>query len=151
MSRDFLTHKLKQQNQNKGPSTQVINLFQLPSHRAVTKTKNVLVSPCHFPISTYFHFINFLFLKKCQIVHMSVCVPCPCLDSELQGCPLFLMLGGFWNIQPLQIPSQGLFCFLLCAHHTSNMVPWIIIQDLTGWLMIKFLSGHFKWRSYVKQ
>lgn len=148
MSRDFLTYILKQQNQNKGPSTQVFNLFQLPCHRAVTKTKNVPVSPCQFLTSTYFHLMNFLFLKKCQIVHVSVC---PCLDSELQGCPLFLMLCSFWNIQPLQIPCQGLFCFLLCAHHASNMVPWIIIQDLTGWLMIKFLWGHFKWCSYVKQ
>lgn len=151
ISRDFLTHKLKQQNKNKGPSTQVINLFQLRSQRTVTKTKNVLASPCHFLISTYFHFINFLFLKNCQIVHMSVCVPCLCLDTELQGRPLFLILCSFWNIQSLQIPSQGLSFFLLCAHHKSNMVPWIIIQDLTGWLMIKFLSGHFKWHSYVKQ
>lgn len=148
MSRHFLTHKLKQQNQNKGPSTQVTNLFQLPSHRAVTKTKHVTVSLCRFLISTYFLFMDFLFPKE-----MSNCARlCVSLFRFWAArLSLFLMLCSFWNIQPLQIPSQGLFCFLLCAYHTSSMVPWIIIQDLTGWLMIKFLSGHFKWCSYVKQ
>lgn len=136
MSRDFLTHKLKQQNQNRGPSTQVINLFQLPSYRAVTKTKNVPVSPCHFLISTYFHFMNFLFLRKCQIVH--VCV-CPCLDSELQGCPLFLYALQLLKYSvPSDFFSRTVLFLTLCTsqiqHGSLNNYPgfdWVVDDKIS--------------------